>query len=143
MKMQVISFEATGEILQLHLASSAGIFAEQSRVIGLIPDQKEVSELHVTLAYTSIRAGAGVSLPLTIEVGGSAELVSREDKTSSFLRCTDASQVALVHYLVEIEKACGNSFYDPARVFHVSLTNQTGLPRGSIAKVWEYEARQI
>jgi hypothetical protein len=142
MKMQVISFEATGEILQLHLASSAGIFAEQSRVIGLIPDQKEVAELHVTLAYTSIRAG-GVSLPLTIEVCGSAELVSREDKTSSFLRCTDASQVALVRYLVEIEKACGNSFYDPARVFHVSLTNQTGLPRGSIAKVWEYEARQI
>lgn len=139
MKAAVSAVHDNGEIVQLLLTPSAEMLAEQSRVVSACVGQVPFPELHITLASSSASDKPLPTPPAYIEFVDVAERVGRTDKTSVYLRVTDASQAQLASYVAEIEVALGvTGLQNPARLFHASLSNLVGTPRGSIAKVWEH-----
>jgi len=140
MKVAVSAVNANNEIVQLILTPSDELLAEQARVVATCPNQLPFQELHVTLA-TSPFLHENLPLPAHpphIELVDVASKVERDDKTSVYLRVSDASQKALEQYVHAIAAMVNLSLHDVERVFHVSLSNLTGAPRGSIAKVWNH-----
>jgi hypothetical protein len=140
MKVAVSAVKANNEIVQLILTPSDELLAEQARVVATCPSQMPFEELHVTLASSPL---LHENLPLPappshIELVDAASKVEREDKTSVYLRVSDASQKQLEQYVQAIAAAVNLDLYDAERVFHVSLSNLTGASRGSIAKVWNH-----
>jgi hypothetical protein len=139
MKVEVLGVQDNGEVLQLHLAPSDELVRLSTRSHGgkLLPIP--ITDLRITL---SASCGAGVSLPTppdSVELSVIAELVARIDKASVFVRANDSSQQELADYVRQVEQAAGmRRLLDVRRIFHVSLSNLTGAPRGSIAKVWEH-----
>lgn len=140
MKVAVSAINANNEIVQLILTPSDELLAEQARVVAACPNQLPFVELHITLASSTF---LHENLPLPaypshIELVDVASKVSREDKTSVYLRVSDASQKALEEYVLAVAAMVNLNLYDAERVFHVSLSNLTGTSRGSIAKVWNH-----
>ena len=139
MKVAVSAVHDNGEIIQLLLLPSQELLAEQSRVTAIRGEQLPVRELHVTLASTSGYPDKQLPPPPAfVEFLEGAEVASRSDKTSTYLRVSAASQAELQGYVATLEKALGvEGLQNPTRVFHVSLSNLVGTPRASIAKVWQ------
>lgn len=145
MKVAVSAVTANHEIVQLILAPSEELLAEQARVVAACPEQQPFAELHVTLAASEF-LHANLPLPVHpthIELVDIASKVSREDKTSVYLRVAEASQKELEQYVLDIAVMANLNLQDTERVFHVSLSNLTGTPRGSIAKVWNHIPVQV
>lgn len=139
MKVGVSAVHDNGEIVQLLLTPSVEMLAEQARVVAACDGQVPFSELHITLASSAASDKQLPPPPAYIEFLETAERVGRADKTSVYLRVTDTSQAQLAKYVAEMEIALGvTGLQNPARLFHASLSNLVGTPRGSIAKVWEH-----
>jgi hypothetical protein len=140
MKVVILAAHDNGEIVQLKLGLSPELLSEQQRVISRCAGQVAVDDLHITLATTV--GGGFQDLPMPpawVELLDVSECIAREDKTSVFVRAGDASQAELQQYVVSLERALGvTGLQNPERVFHVSLSNLTGSPRGSIAKIWNH-----
>lgn len=144
MKAAVSAVHDNGEIVQLLLSPSAELLAEQARVVAACVGQIPFSELHITLASTAGSSRPLPTPPAYIEFIEVAEQVARSDKTSVYLRVTDASQAELARYVAELETALGvTGLQNPSRLFHASLSNLAGTPRGSIAKIWEHVATPV
>jgi len=140
MKVRVLAIVANIEIVQLTLVPSDQLLAEQSRVVTACSGQLPFGELHVTLACSSPLSDSHTlpEPPTHIEFVDTAVMAAREDKSSTYLRVSDSSQEQLAHYVRELEGVLGVQLSEESRVFHVSLSNLTGAPRGSIAKVWDH-----
>lgn len=144
MKADVSAVHDNGEIIQLLLSPSAALLAEQARVVEACDGQIPFSEMHITLAPSAAPGKRLPTPPAYIEFFEVSECVSRSDKTSVYLRVSDASQAELVQYVAKLETALGvTGLLNPARLFHASLSNLVGTPRGSIAKVWEHVATPV
>jgi hypothetical protein len=144
MKAAVSAVHDNGEIVQLLLTPSAAMLAEQARVVAACIGQIPFSELHITLASSAASDKPLPSPPAYIEFFEVAERVERSDKTSVYLRVSEASQAQLTQYVAKLEAALGvTGLQNPSRLFHASLSNLVGTPRGSIAKIWEHASTPV
>lgn len=138
MKAAVSAVHDNGEIVQLLLIPSAELLVEQARAVAACVEQVPFAELHITLASSTRSDKPLRAPPAHIEFVASAERVARSDKASVYLRVSDASHAVLAQYVAELERDLGvTGLRNPARVFHVSLSNRVGTPRGSIARIWD------
>jgi hypothetical protein len=131
MEVNVGGFEDNGEIIQLLLEPNDSILAIQQTINDLYPDQIPINDLHVTLCESG-RSILGIAIPWSIRVIDEVYRVSREDKTSFFMKLSKKDSEILKPYTESTD-----------RVLHISITNLTGEPRSSIARVWEYNMEQI
>lgn len=145
MRVSVAYLDRTPEIIQLVLGESPELLAEQQRVLARHPSHRPVEQLHVTLGSAPQGWSSFSSPPLVVEFEDQALMVTRPDKTSTFLRVTRASQALLAEYVARLELVAGASIamQDHSRIFHASLTNLEGTSRASIAKVWQHYSSPV
>ncbi len=129
MKLKVKDIVDNGEIVSLILQLPAPIALLQDMIINSHEGQHPIKDLHVTLCASGKEM---VVVPSFIYLDREVYLVTREDKTSTFMKLSSDSADNLSYY------TCGTD-----RILHVSSTNLTGEARSSIAKVWDYEAEVI
>lgn len=145
MKVAILAVHDNGDIVQLRLGPSPELLSEQSRVVSCCAGQVAFADLHITLA--SSVAGATKSLPLPpafVELCEVSEYIAREDKTSVFVRVSEASQAELSEFVAAMERELGaTGMQNPERIFHVSLSNLVGTSRGSIAKIWNHTSKKV
>jgi hypothetical protein len=128
-----------GSSILLMLDASEELTSQQAWVASVLPAQVPVKELHVTLMRSARKAIPFPAPPPFIELCKEAHLVTDGKKASVYLRVTDAFQSKLLRYVEQIEASLKDSgLRNEGRVFHVSLTNLIGLPKESVANVWEY-----
>jgi hypothetical protein len=147
MKMGIIACVDTcidnGEYLSLVIQNNVYLFLLQKWIVENHPGHVTLNDLHITLGVSPNRNHTNPvpSFHGMIELCREIKVVTREDKSSSYIEVTDACKNDLLKYITDIENTCFDGercVFDPARVFHISLTNLTGEPRGSIARVWEH-----
>jgi hypothetical protein len=142
MRVSTSGIVDNGSSVLLMLQPSQALLFKQEWLVAIHPQQVPVTELHVTLMRRSPPSGAPFPAPPAfVEFANDAFLVTEGNKTSVFLRATESSQAELAAYVKRIEEVTKTpGLRNNERVFHVSLTNLVGLPRQSVANVWECAA---
>lgn len=98
--------------------------------------QVPLETMHITLCRGTKNRLKKFYMPKSIPVEDNVLCVSREDKSSCFLEVTDEGSIILDNVLRQV---LGESFLEPERKYHLSITNLKGTAEASIGKVWEYE----
>lgn len=115
-----------------------------------MPGQSTVEEFHVTLARLD---DLGVMLdphivlpvaPATLALRDEVRVVATPTKRACYVEVDDASQALLREYVQACEAVTGLPLLDPARIFHVTLSNAgQGQVRASVGAVWEHLSHAV
>lgn len=139
--VSVLSSDALTSV-QLHLADVP------APLLSLLPPgQRALSSFHLTLARLDDQGKAldtPVELPapaFAVELETAVYLVDSGVKQSCFVKVTPACSTLLRAHLADCGRVLGLSDIDePARQFHVTLSNRAGGldVRASVGAVWEH-----
>lgn len=139
MRVPTSAVRDNGSSILLMLEPSEELLAEQSRIASIVPGQVPVRELHVTLLPSAHSDKSLPPPPPFIDLHKSAYLVKDQNKTSVYLRVTETSQSELARYAATLEETfSAQGLLDKKRIFHVSLTNRSGKPDESVARIREH-----
>ena len=131
-----------GKVVKLELEPPERLAALQERIADLLPRQRPVTALHVTLGHADA-IGPFPDPPDSVETLDVPEAVVAGAEASAHLRLTDASAQAVADYVRRAAAALERpGLVEGDRVFHVSVTNLTGEPDASVGEAWKCATRR-
>lgn len=134
-------------ILQLRLSVEDGVIAPALTVAG----QSRVTTLHLTLVRLddlglTLAKGNVPAPPTVVDLAPELYFVDTGAKQACYLVATPAMQLELLDYAMRCAESLGlpPSVVDPARVFHVTVSNAgEGEARASVGAPWEFSRRVL
>jgi hypothetical protein len=142
MRFAISRVSGDGKVVKLELQAPERLAALQQRIADLLPLQRPIAGLHVTLGHADT-TGPFPDPPDAVETLDVPEAVTEGTEASVYLRLTDASAQAVADYVRRAAAALGRpGLVEHDRVFHVSVTNLTGEPGASVAEVWKCRTRR-
>ena len=144
MKLTTASLDDNGHSLVLTVRANEQLLRLQARVCAQVLGQTPVQELHITLGSATQLPGRLPPPPAEVQLLPEAWLVSEAGKSSVYLKLDAASQAGLAAYVQALQPSSGSQgLFEADRIFHLSLTNRTGLPGDSVARIWTLPATPL